>query len=224
MQNMHGVVVLAATNRADMVDPALLRPGRFDRIISVPQPEQDGRRAILEINIRDVEIPYKCLKCNTEYKLEDLTKLIPPNIRKALTGEEKPKALLGPDVKVEQIMQEMKIPETLQPDDKKIIMAFHQLNLLPTATVLEVKDAYRELIKKAHTDKGGSDEESKKLNAANDILKNLTGPAKEQFNQRIFEEDKEILTCSRRLVKKDAKKWELQRVQNVAVENLRQNI
>jgi SpoVK/Ycf46/Vps4 family AAA+-type ATPase len=50
MQNMHGVVILAATNRADMVDPALLRPGRFDKIIQIPLPDKQSRKKILEIN------------------------------------------------------------------------------------------------------------------------------------------------------------------------------
>lgn len=50
MENMHGVVVLAATNRADMIDPALLRPGRFDKIIQIPLPDKESRKSILEIN------------------------------------------------------------------------------------------------------------------------------------------------------------------------------
>lgn len=50
MENMHGVVVLAATNRADMIDPALLRPGRFDKIIQIPLPDKESRRSILRIN------------------------------------------------------------------------------------------------------------------------------------------------------------------------------
>ena len=50
MQDMHGVVVLAATNRADMIDPALLRPGRFDKIIQIPLPDKESRQRILEIN------------------------------------------------------------------------------------------------------------------------------------------------------------------------------
>ncbi len=56
MENMRGVVVLGATNRADMIDPALLRPGRFDKIIQIPLPDKESRKSILEINVRDIPI------------------------------------------------------------------------------------------------------------------------------------------------------------------------
>jgi transitional endoplasmic reticulum ATPase len=52
IDEMHGVVVLAATNRADMIDPALLRPGRYDKIIYVPNPDIKTREKILELNVQ----------------------------------------------------------------------------------------------------------------------------------------------------------------------------
>ena len=48
-----GVIVLAATNRKDILDPALLRPGRFDRQISVGYPDLEGRKAILKVHAKD---------------------------------------------------------------------------------------------------------------------------------------------------------------------------
>ncbi len=53
---MEGVVVMAATNRPDVLDTALLRPGRFDRQILVPLPTQDERVAILQVHFRDKKI------------------------------------------------------------------------------------------------------------------------------------------------------------------------
>ena len=50
IQALSGVVVLAATNRADMIDPALLRPGRFDKIVYVPLPDKKTRYMILKMN------------------------------------------------------------------------------------------------------------------------------------------------------------------------------
>lgn len=48
-----GVIVIAATNRPDILDPALLRPGRFDRQITVNYPDMKGRRAILEVHAKN---------------------------------------------------------------------------------------------------------------------------------------------------------------------------
>ena len=56
MENLHGVVVLAATNRADMIDPALLRPGRFDKIIQIPLPDKQSRKSILKINAEKIPV------------------------------------------------------------------------------------------------------------------------------------------------------------------------
>lgn len=50
------VIVLAATNRADVLDPALLRPGRFDRHITVGRPTQKGRVEIFKVHVRDVPL------------------------------------------------------------------------------------------------------------------------------------------------------------------------
>jgi cell division protease FtsH len=51
-----GVVVLSATNRPEILDAALLRPGRFDRRVEVSPPDRDGRRAILEVHTRSVPL------------------------------------------------------------------------------------------------------------------------------------------------------------------------
>ncbi len=50
------VIILAATNRPDVLDPALLRPGRFDRHVSVSRPTMNGRLAIFKVHVRDVPL------------------------------------------------------------------------------------------------------------------------------------------------------------------------
>ena len=55
-EGTEGVIVIAATNRPDVLDPALLRPGRFDRQVVVPLPDIRGRELILKIHMRNVPV------------------------------------------------------------------------------------------------------------------------------------------------------------------------
>ncbi|HEY0839809.1 MAG TPA: CDC48 family AAA ATPase [Vulgatibacter sp.] len=52
VEELKGVLVLGATNRRDLIDPALLRPGRFDLLVEVPLPDRDARREIFSVHLR----------------------------------------------------------------------------------------------------------------------------------------------------------------------------
>ena len=69
-ETTEGIVILAATNRPDILDPALLRPGRFDRQIVVPLPEYEERLAILKVHSRDKRM-------GTDVDLETMAKATP---------------------------------------------------------------------------------------------------------------------------------------------------
>ncbi|MEM0074567.1 MAG: AAA family ATPase, partial [Candidatus Micrarchaeaceae archaeon] len=56
MQDLKNVVVLAATNRPEDIDPALLRPGRFDKIIEIPMPSVEARLAILKVHTKRMDL------------------------------------------------------------------------------------------------------------------------------------------------------------------------
>ncbi len=67
LKNMKGVFVLAATNRPDIIDPALLRPGRFDKVIEIPIPDEKTRKEILKIHTRNMPLA-------SDVSLEELAK------------------------------------------------------------------------------------------------------------------------------------------------------
>ena len=56
LESRAGVIVLAATNRPDVLDPALLRPGRFDRQVVMDLPDINGRRKILDVHIKNIRV------------------------------------------------------------------------------------------------------------------------------------------------------------------------
>jgi len=69
LEVMKDIVVIAATNRPDILDPALIRPGRIDRILLVPVPDEKGRLEILKIFTKDMPL-------TSNVKVEDLNRLI----------------------------------------------------------------------------------------------------------------------------------------------------
>jgi len=82
LEELQSVVVIGATNRPNLIDPALLRPGRFDELIYVPVPDEAGRRHILSIHARNMplgpDVDLDGLAARTERftgaDLEDLTR------------------------------------------------------------------------------------------------------------------------------------------------------
>ena len=52
LEDLKGVVVIGASNRPDIIDEALLRPGRFDRILEIPIPNKEARKQIFEIHLK----------------------------------------------------------------------------------------------------------------------------------------------------------------------------
>ncbi|XP_031385771.1 ATP-dependent zinc metalloprotease FTSH 9, chloroplastic isoform X1 [Punica granatum] len=66
------VIVLGATNRADVLDPALCRPGRFDRVVMVESPDRTGREAILKVHVSKNELPLE-----EDVDLSDIASMTP---------------------------------------------------------------------------------------------------------------------------------------------------
>ena len=71
IENLDGVIVIGATNRIDLIDDALLRPGRFDRIIEIPVPTVESRRQIVKIHLKKKPFDEKTVTIDRILKLTD---------------------------------------------------------------------------------------------------------------------------------------------------------
>ncbi|MCH3965631.1 MAG: ATP-dependent zinc metalloprotease FtsH [Clostridium sp.] len=139
-----GIIMIAATNRPDILDPALLRPGRFDRQILVGAPDVKGREEILKVHSRNKHLA-------DEVKLDVLAKRTPgftgadlENLmnESALLAVRKNKNLIGMEELEEAVTRVVAGPEkksrVIDDDDKKLT-AYHEaghavvMQLLPTA-------------------------------------------------------------------------------------------
>jgi len=126
------VIVIAATNRPDVLDPALLRPGRFDRHVTLDRPDIRGRRAILEVHSRnkplDTGVQLETLAKQTPgFSGADLSNLI--NEAAILAARSNRKVITMRDLE-ESILRVVAGPERksrMMSDHEKRIIAFHEM-------------------------------------------------------------------------------------------------
>jgi cell division protease FtsH len=126
------IILVAATNRPDILDPALLRPGRFDRQIVVDRPDRLGRRKILEVHAKGKplgdEIELETLAAGTPgFTGADLANLVN---EAALLAARRGKKTIGQDELEEGIMRVIAGPEKktrLFTEEEKKITAYHEL-------------------------------------------------------------------------------------------------
>ena len=126
-----GIIVLAATNRPDVLDSALLRPGRFDRQISIDQPDLAGREAIFKVHLKEIKV-------SQELNVRELAELTPGFAGADIANVCNEAALIaarrnktGVDMQdfqdaIDRVIGGLeKKNKIIQPDEKRVI-AFHE--------------------------------------------------------------------------------------------------
>lgn len=161
-----GIIVIAATNRPDVLDPALLRPGRFDRQVVVPVPDVRGREAILRLHVVGVPLDPSVnlsllARSTTGFTGADLANLVNEaaifaarSERKTVTGEDferaRDKILMGVERKSFVVSPENRkkiacheaghalVAEVLRKDDPKNVDPVHRVTIIPRGLALGV--------------------------------------------------------------------------------------
>ncbi|OGO15757.1 MAG: cell division protein FtsH [Chloroflexi bacterium RBG_16_48_8] len=125
------VIIMAATNRPDILDPALLRPGRFDRRVVLDRPDMNGREQILKVHVRgkplDPEVDLSIIaKATPGFVGADLENLVN---EAAILAARRDRKTIGPDEFQESIERVIAGPERksriISPEEKKIV-AYHE--------------------------------------------------------------------------------------------------
>ena len=126
-----GVIVIAATNRPDVLDPALLRPGRFDRQVVVPLPDIKGREQILKVHMRKVPLddnvkPAMIARGTPGFSGADLANLVNEAALFAARGNNKTVAMGHFEKAKDKIMMGAERKSMVMSEDDKSLTAYHE--------------------------------------------------------------------------------------------------
>ena len=126
-----GVIVIAATNRPDVLDPALLRPGRFDRQVVVPLPDIRGREQILKVHMRKVAIsddikPNIIARGSPGFSGADLSNLVNEAALFAARGDKKFVEMEDFERAKDKIMMGAERRSLVMSEDEKKLTAYHE--------------------------------------------------------------------------------------------------
>ncbi|WP_404398738.1 ATP-dependent zinc metalloprotease FtsH [Idiomarina loihiensis] len=126
-----GIIVIAATNRPDVLDPALLRPGRFDRQVIVGLPDVRGREQILKVHMRKVPLgddvkPSVIARGTPGFSGADLANLVNEAALFAARGDKRVVSMEEFDKAKDKIMMGAERRSMVMTDDEKAMTAYHE--------------------------------------------------------------------------------------------------
>ena len=138
------IIIMAATNRPEVLDPALLRPGRFDRQVLVDKPDKNGREAVLQIHVRNVtlgsDVNLRTVAARTSgFAGADLANLVN---EAALLAARKDKTSVGMqefEDAIDRLVAGLEKKRAMSPKEREIV-AYHEAGHAVVATVLPGMD------------------------------------------------------------------------------------
>lgn len=126
-----GVILIAATNRPDVLDPALLRPGRFDRQVVVPNPDVQGREKILRVHMRKVPLasdvdPKTIARGTPGFSGADLANLVNEAALLAARGGRRTVGMHEFEMAKDKVLMGAERRSLVMSDDEKKMTAYHE--------------------------------------------------------------------------------------------------
>lgn len=130
-ESNEGIIVMAATNRPDVLDPALLRPGRFDRQVVVPRPDVRGRKEILEVHSRnapmDEDVDLSVIARSTPgFSGADLENLVNESALHAARHNRKKISMQDFEYAKDKVIMGVERKSMIISDSEKRITAYHE--------------------------------------------------------------------------------------------------
>ena len=129
--NEKGLIVLGATNRPDILDPALLRPGRFDRQVTVDKPDVKGREAILRIHAKNVKVDPQLdfgalAHATSGFSGADLANIVNEAALLAVRNGRKQVIMADFDEAIEKVIIGLKKKSRVEKEKERVCVAYHE--------------------------------------------------------------------------------------------------
>ena len=184
MSENTGIVIIAATNRPDVLDPALLRSGRFDRQITVNLPDKKGRLEILEVHARNKKLAddvnlENLAKRTPTFSGADLENVLNEGAILAVRGNRHQITMSDLDEAIDRVMMGPAKKSKKYTESEKRMVAYHEAGHAVIGLKLENSDMVQKVTIIPRGDAGGynlmTPEEEKLIPTKNDFLAKITG-------------------------------------------------
>lgn len=184
MTDNAGIVVIAATNRPDVLDPALLRSGRFDRRVTVSLPDIKGREAILQVHARNKKLASdvslaNLAKCTPGFSGADLANVLNEGAILAVRKNESKVTMTDLDEAIDRVMMGPAKKSKKYTEKDKILVAYHEAGHAVIGLKLEDADMVQKVTIIPRGDAGGynlmTPREEKYFHRKSEFIAQITG-------------------------------------------------